>query len=284
MLRCHVSRRLSDRLDGVVPRSRGLRRQAPDDPGASRRSATPPSRSAASTPAGRRHLAQGVSLQPGPERHGRDVADPTQSDRQPNPGDAHVMSHYDLPDEILVEADGPIRVVTLNRPDDLNATNHVLHSGLGRAVPPARRRRPRRGWPSSRAPDAPSPPAVTSTTSTSSPRTPRCASMTLTARPADRHRDGRCRLPIVAAVNGPAVGLGCTLVALSDIVYMAESAHLADPHVALGLVAADGGTGGVAAAHQPAAGQGVRADGGTDPGASGRPRSAWSTTCAPTTR
>ena len=48
-------------------------------------------------------------------------------------------------------------------------------------------------------------------------------------------------MPIVAAVNGPAVGLGCSLVALSDIVYMAESAHLADPHVALGLVAADGG-------------------------------------------
>ena len=50
-----------------------------------------------------------------------------------------------------------------------------------------------------------------------------------------------CRLPIIAAVNGPAVGLGCSLVALSDIVFMAESAHLADPHVALGLVAADGG-------------------------------------------
>jgi len=30
-------------------------------------------------------------------------------------------------------------------------------------------------------------------------------------------------------------------VALSDIVFMAESAHLADPHVVLGLVAADGG-------------------------------------------
>ena len=42
----------------------------------------------------------------------------------------------------------------------------------------------------------------------------------------------RCRVPIVAAVNGPAVGLGCSLVALSDIVFMAESAHLADPHVA----------------------------------------------------
>ena len=42
-------------------------------------------------------------------------------------------------------------------------------------------------------------------------------------------------------MNGPAVGLGCSLVALSDIVFMAESAHLADPHVLVGLVAADGG-------------------------------------------
>jgi enoyl-CoA hydratase/carnithine racemase len=50
-----------------------------------------------------------------------------------------------------------------------------------------------------------------------------------------------CRVPVIAAVNGPAVGLGCSLVALSDIVYMAESAHLADPHVLIGLVAADGG-------------------------------------------
>jgi len=51
----------------------------------------------------------------------------------------------------------------------------------------------------------------------------------------------RCRVPVIAAVNGPAVGLGCSLVALSDVVYMARTAHLADPHVVVGLVAADGG-------------------------------------------
>jgi len=50
-----------------------------------------------------------------------------------------------------------------------------------------------------------------------------------------------CPLPIVAAVNGPAVGLGCSLTSLSDLVVMAEDAYLADPHVALGLVAGDGG-------------------------------------------
>ena len=33
----------------------------------------------------------------------------------------------------------------------------------------------------------------------------------------------RCRVPVVAAVNGPAVGLGCSVIALSDVVYMAES-------------------------------------------------------------
>jgi len=51
----------------------------------------------------------------------------------------------------------------------------------------------------------------------------------------------RCRVPVIAAVNGPAVGLGCSLLALSDVVYMAESAYLSDPHVTVGLVAADGG-------------------------------------------
>ena len=47
--------------------------------------------------------------------------------------------------------------------------------------------------------------------------------------------------PVIAAVNGPAVGLGCSLAGLSDIVLMEESAYLADPHVSVGLVAADGG-------------------------------------------
>ncbi len=47
--------------------------------------------------------------------------------------------------------------------------------------------------------------------------------------------------PVVAAVNGPAVGLGCSLASLADLVVMAEDAYFADPHVALGLVAGDGG-------------------------------------------
>ncbi|MFI7530308.1 enoyl-CoA hydratase/isomerase family protein [Nocardia salmonicida] len=46
--------------------------------------------------------------------------------------------------------------------------------------------------------------------------------------------------PIVAAVNGPAVGLGASLVALSDLAVAAENAFLADPHLGVGLVPADG--------------------------------------------
>lgn len=50
-----------------------------------------------------------------------------------------------------------------------------------------------------------------------------------------------CAKPMIAAVNGPAVGLGCSVALGCDIVLMAESAYLADPHVSLGLVAGDGG-------------------------------------------
>jgi enoyl-CoA hydratase len=49
-------------------------------------------------------------------------------------------------------------------------------------------------------------------------------------------------IPIVAAVNGPAAGLGATLALLCDVIFMAESATIADPHVCMGVVAGDGGT------------------------------------------
>jgi enoyl-CoA hydratase len=147
---------------------------------------------------------------------------------------------YDMPTEIEVSADGALRIITLNRPDALNAVNDDLHNGLARL------------W-----------------QRLSDDRTARAAVITGAGRAfsaggdfsylaelagdadlrAKTIADGReivlgmarCRIPLVAAVNGPAVGLGCSLVALSDIVYIAEDAYLADPHVQVGLVAADGG-------------------------------------------
>ncbi len=49
-------------------------------------------------------------------------------------------------------------------------------------------------------------------------------------------------LPIVCAINGPAVGLGASIALLCDVIYMARSATIADPHVRVGIVAGDGGT------------------------------------------
>jgi enoyl-CoA hydratase len=48
-------------------------------------------------------------------------------------------------------------------------------------------------------------------------------------------------VPVVAAVNGPAVGAGCSLALMADVVFMAESTYLTDPRAAIGLVSGDGG-------------------------------------------
>lgn len=47
--------------------------------------------------------------------------------------------------------------------------------------------------------------------------------------------------PIIARLPGHAIGLGCTIALFCDIIYAAEHARLGDPHVAVGLVAGDGG-------------------------------------------
>ena len=47
--------------------------------------------------------------------------------------------------------------------------------------------------------------------------------------------------PIIAAVNGPATGLGATLALFSDVIFAADNARIGDPHVRIGVVAGDGG-------------------------------------------
>src|SRR5450432_1515311 len=147
---------------------------------------------------------------------------------------------YDLPDVVKVEVDGPVRIIRLSRPEQLNAINDELHRGLTRLFPQLSADR-----------DA-SVAVITGEGRAFSAG----GDFDLLDRMANdralRHEviaEGRelvmnmlrCRIPVVAAVNGPAVGLGCSVIALSDVVYMAESAYLADPHLTVGLVAADGG-------------------------------------------
>ena len=47
--------------------------------------------------------------------------------------------------------------------------------------------------------------------------------------------------PIIARINGDAIGLGATLALLCDITIAADEARIGDPHVRVGLVAGDGG-------------------------------------------
>jgi enoyl-CoA hydratase len=147
---------------------------------------------------------------------------------------------YDLPDVIAVEADGPVRIVRITRPDQLNAVNDEVHLGLTRLFPQL-----------SADPDARV--AVITGAGRAFSAGGDFDLLDRMAQDRDLRRDViaegrelvvnmiRCRVPVVAAVNGPAVGLGCSVIALSDVVYMGESAYLSDPHVTVGLVAADGG-------------------------------------------
>lgn len=147
---------------------------------------------------------------------------------------------YDLPDVIRVESDGPVRVVRLARPEHLNAVNDDLHLALAHLFPQL-------------SADHDARVAVITGEGRAFSAGGDFDLLDRMAKDPVLRRDTiaegreivlnmlRCRVPVVAAVNGPAVGLGCSVIALSDVVYIAESAYLADPHVAVGLVAADGG-------------------------------------------
>ena len=45
--------------------------------------------------------------------------------------------------------------------------------------------------------------------------------------------------PIIAKVNGPAIGLGCSLALFCDFIYATPRSKFADPHVSVGLVEGD---------------------------------------------
>jgi enoyl-CoA hydratase len=143
-------------------------------------------------------------------------------------------------DAVVVTTDGPVRIVTLNRPDTLNATDAELHHAITAVWDDLAR-------------DADARAVVLTGAGTAFSAggdfgllQNMIDDVEVRAATLDEGKTLvrsmlALEIPIVGAVNGPAVGLGCSLVSLCDLVLIAPNAHLADPHVALGLVAADGG-------------------------------------------
>lgn len=147
---------------------------------------------------------------------------------------------YDLPPELTVEADGPVRIVTMRRPAELNAINKALHWALAnvwRQLVADREARVVILTGEGRA------------FSAGGDLDWLLANLEDPAGQAESLREGaqiieemiRFPLPVIAAVNGPAVGLGLSISLLCDVVLISEKAYLADPHVSVGLVAGDGG-------------------------------------------
>lgn len=143
-------------------------------------------------------------------------------------------------DTVLVSSDGPVRIVTMNRPDERNPFNREMHEGMLRALtdlsddPDARAVVLTGAGPAFSAGGD-----VFGFTQMAEDLEHRRRVLRLGRRLFDEIVN--FPLPLVAAVNGPAVGLGATLLTSSDIVFMSETSFVADPHVLVALVAGDGG-------------------------------------------
>ena len=139
---------------------------------------------------------------------------------------------------ILIERRGAVGIVTLNRPQALNALNAALIGELGRAFD-----------------DLEADPAIGAIVLTGSDKAfaagadiKEMAEKTyIEAYTQDFitrgwERVGQCRKPVVAAVAGFALGGGCEVAMMCDIVIAAETARFGQPEITLGTMPGAGGT------------------------------------------
>ncbi len=153
------------------------------------------------------------------------------------------MPDYSKYQFLKVEVADHIATLTLNRPDHLNAINTDMHEELERI------------WLDLAQDEAARAIVLTGAGKTFSAGgdLKRMAAWAGTRNNVRHglHSPGRTRRlwqnllevpqPIVAAINGDALGLGATLALFSDITVMSDTARIGDTHVRVGLVAGDGG-------------------------------------------
>src|SRR5216684_4048286 len=127
---------------------------------------------------------------------------------------------------ILLERQGPVGIVTLNRPQALNALNAALIADLGAALD-----------------DLEGDPAFAAGADIKE-----MADKTYIEAYAQDfitkgwERVAQCRKPIIAAVAGFALGGGCEVAMMCDIIIAAEGARFGQPEITLGTIPGAGGT------------------------------------------
>ncbi|MGE5268493.1 MAG: enoyl-CoA hydratase-related protein, partial [Thiohalocapsa sp.] len=139
---------------------------------------------------------------------------------------------------ILVEIQGPVGIVTLNRPQALNALNAALIAELAHALD-----------------DLEADAAIAAIILTGSDKAfaagadiKEMAEKTYIEAYAEDfitrgwERVAQCRKPVIAAVAGFALGGGCEIAMMCDIVIAAEGARFGQPEINLGTMPGAGGT------------------------------------------
>lgn len=150
------------------------------------------------------------------------------------------MSQYQF-EHVLTERKDKVMIITLNRPQVLNAVNDKMHLEMEECFREIRRD-----------------PDVNAVVLTGAGRafcaggdikdfnlveaqSPARLQTTMRMGPNLIRALLEVEQPVVAAVNGDAVGLGATLALFCDIVVASERARIADTHIRVGAVAGDGG-------------------------------------------
>jgi enoyl-CoA hydratase len=141
---------------------------------------------------------------------------------------------------LLVEDRGPARVITINRPDVLNALNTAVLDDLSRAIEEAGATATVRGV------------VLTGAGEKAFVAGADIAAMAdmdierALAFSGKGHALGEMiaalPVPVIAAVNGFALGGGCELALACDFIYAAEHARFGQPEVKLGVIPGFGGT------------------------------------------